>query len=284
MTIVEQLAERYPQLYVAPAEDAEEAYRVAAGSGQPPAQRSLAHFITSEDDWLRLEQTPAGSVDALFLKERRDFETFLQCTLHRCRPDAIPATIGAMTIQGLPDWSRIFNHRAEYLAGGGQDWAAEFKRFVAKPENYRTTIVIVSEGPYSALSAQAAGYDDRTWLELSRDIRLYHELTHVTCRRLMPGDTPAVFDEVTADFSGLVHATGTYDPMLALRFLGIDGGVYVGGRLEEYLNDEQRANIATVAGDVSDVCERIAELSEGVSAEDAYEFVLKLKRERLLDY
>lgn len=284
MTVVEQLAKRYPQLYVAPAEGAEEAYRAAAGFGRPPEKRSLAHFVTHEDDWLRIEQTPAGNVKALFLKERPDFETFLQCTLHRCRPDFIPPTIGAMTIQGLPDWSCINEHKMAYLASGGQDWDEEFKRFIAKPENYRTTIVIISEGPYSAIPAEVAGYGDYEWLEVSRDIRLFHELTHVTCRRLMPDDTPAVFDEVTADFNGLLHATGTYDPTLALRFLGIDRGTYAGGRLEEYLSDEQKGDIESIAGEVSDVCERIAELAKGVSADDGYEFVLQLKRERLLDY
>ncbi len=281
---IEQLAERYPSLYVAPADTAEEAYGAAARRGIPPMERDLSHFVGTDEDWLHEEQTPAGPVDVVFLKCREDFENFLRCTVYRCRPNPIPATIGAMTIDGLADWSRIRAHHEEYIAAGGADWPSEFKRFVADRKNFCQTIVIISEGPYSDLSPDVAGYGEVEWLRTSRDIRLYHELTHVMCRRLMPNDVLPIWDEITADLNGLLRATGAYDPLLALRFLGIENGRYVHGRLEEYLDERDKTRIDQIAHEVSDVCEDIADLAQDIGPDDSYDLVLKLKREPLLRY
>ena len=39
------------------------------------------------------------------------------------------------------------------------------------------------------------------------------------------------------DFYGLLCAAGSYDSALALKFLGIYGGKYTGGRLERYVEN-----------------------------------------------
>ena len=74
---LEALAQRFPQLYVAPAEGAQDAHRAAAGHGIAPEGASLDHFEGSPQDELREVDTPAGPVEVLFLEHRRDFETFL---------------------------------------------------------------------------------------------------------------------------------------------------------------------------------------------------------------
>lgn len=252
--LFEELAQRFPTLYVAPGPDAEDAYKLAFTRGIVPAEKSLSHFVGSESDWLRVEQTPAGPVEVLFLSRREDFETFLRCTVYRGRLEAILPSVGAMTIGGLPDWR---------LVRAGE-------------KSYRITLVLISEGPYSALPAERTPYGEDEWIEVSRDIRLYHELAHVVCRRLMPGDVLPVWDELTADFHGLLRATGNYDPALARAFMDL--------RHAQYLTEEQLARKDEVLSEIGVACNRMAELVRDVDVEQSYELLLSLKREALLDY
>ena len=280
--VLEELARRFPQLYVEPADDAGEAYRSAALKGEGPEDATLDHFRGTDDDFLRAYDTPAGPVDVLFLALRQDFERALRCLAFRCRPEEIPATTGAMTISGLADWSKIADER-ERASAAGEDWPEAFRAFTADPANYRTTLVVVSEGPYSAVEASLTPYDADEWVAVSRQIRIFHELAHVVCIRLMPGDKLAVYDELTADFCGLVHATGTYDTALAATFLGADEQGYAGGRLENYLRAGNR-DIDEVAREAYDAIRRMGEAARDATARTAFEHTLDLKRRRLLDY
>lgn len=115
--VIEVLAERFPQLYVAPAEGAQDAHRLASGRGVAPQERSLDHFVRSDEDELREVETPAGTVEVVFLKERQDFETFLQTIGHRSMPDPIARTVGAITYRGLADWERL--HRRTWITCPG---------------------------------------------------------------------------------------------------------------------------------------------------------------------
>ena len=101
------LAHRFPQLYVAPGDDAGEAHRLARLRGVVPPNANLDHFHGSADDELRVVSTPAGPVEVVFLKERADFETFLQVVGHKSAPVPIARTVGAITYRGLADWSEI---------------------------------------------------------------------------------------------------------------------------------------------------------------------------------
>ena len=103
---LEALAQRFPQLYVSPAEGAQDLHRRAAAYGIEPDGATLDHFITTPEDELREVDTPAGPVEVLFLKERADFETFLQIVGHKSSPDPIARTVGAITYLGLADWGR----------------------------------------------------------------------------------------------------------------------------------------------------------------------------------
>lgn len=56
---LEALARRFPQLYVAPAEGAQDAYRLAAGRGIAPEGATLSHFEGSpQDELLDLKRAP----------------------------------------------------------------------------------------------------------------------------------------------------------------------------------------------------------------------------------
>ncbi len=275
---LEQLAERFPQLYIPPAEGASqgELYRAVTRRGERHTG-SLRHFIGSEEDSLTTEHTPAGEAEILFLKNRVDFECCCRIMAHRCEPVTIPETMGATYIGGINDWSRIHAHMEAYCANGGTDYNGEFARFTAVRENYKTALIILSEGAYSGLPAEKTPYAAEEWLRLSREIRKYHELTHFVCRRLLPDKKYPVWDELLADHLGLLLAVGVYDKTLALAFLGIENGRYTGGRLKNYLDAQPDAHIVSR---VLSAADRLEECSDRLRAEglSGYELAVELEK------
>ena len=283
-SVIEALAKRFPQLYVAPAEGAQEAYKLAAGRGIAPEGATLDHFLTNPEDELREVDTPAGPVEVVFLKERADFETLLQVIGNKAQPVPISPTVGAITYRGLADWGKVALARERYFASGGIDWGAEFARLAKEPGAFRTEIIVISAGPYSNVPAAETPYAPDEWLRVSREIRLHHECAHVVCRRSMPDDVLPVWDEVTADVTGLLFATGGYDAQLAALFLGVTDNGFAGGRLSEYLNDEQAARIDEVAAEVHGTLKSIQALCGDAEAADPFGFLLRLKAEPLVQY
>ncbi len=282
--VIEALAVRFPQLYVAPAEGALEAYKLAAGRGIAPKGATLDHFTSSERDELVTVETPAGPVEVVCLTNRHDFETFLQIIGHKSAPEPIARTVGAITYRGLPDWGKVRAAHLSYMTSGGSDWASEFRRLAREEGAFKAELVVISEGPYSNVPASETPYDEEAWLPISRDIRLHHECAHVVCRRVMPDDVLPVWDEITADVTGLLCATGTYDAALAARFLGVSDQGFDGGRLSEYLNEEQLAHIDTVAADVYGT---LVEIERDLGADGdrvPFDYLLELKRNPLISF
>lgn len=282
--VVRVLARRFPQLYVAPAEGAQEAHRLASGRGIAPAGATLDHFATTPRDELRLVDTPAGPVEVVFLERRADFETFLQIVGNRSQPVPILRAVGAITYRGLPDWAKVAAARAAWLEAGDTDWQAEFARLAREPGAFRSEIVVISEGPYSNVPASETPYDEAAWTAVSREIRLYHECAHVVCRRRLPQDILPVWDEVTADVVGLLRATGGYDASLAARFLGVTPDGYAAGRLEEYLSEGQAAHVDAVSREVHAALLRIEALCGEAGADDPFGLLLRLKAEPFVAY
>ncbi|MDO4400196.1 MAG: hypothetical protein Q4D27_04525 [Coriobacteriia bacterium] len=282
--VIEALARRFPQLHVAPAEDSQEAYRMAALRGVAPQDARLDHFHTTGEDELRVVETPAGPVEVVFLKDRADFETFLQIIGHKAQPVPIARTVGAITYRGLADWGKVAAAHMRYVASGGDDWGSEFLRLAKDPVAFRTELAVISEGPYSNVPVEDTPYDADEWVRVSREIRLHHECAHVVCRRTMPADVLPVWDEVTADVTGLLFATGQYDAALAARFLGVTANGFAGGRLSEYLDEAQSARIDAVAAEVHAALQQIENTAGPVEAADPFGFLLRLKESPLVAY
>ena len=282
--VLEVLAERFPQLYVAPSEEAEADHKNARTRGIAPKDATLTHFISSPEDELREVDTPAGPVEVVFLENRADFETFLQVIGHKSQPVPISRTVGAITYRGLADWGKVRAAHQAYLASGGDDWASEFARLAKQPESFRAELVVISEGPYSNVPATETPYDEEKWVRVSREIRLHHECAHVVCRRTMPDSILPVWDEVTADVVGLLCGTKGYDAALAARFFGVAATGYTGGRLSEYLDEAQSARIDEVAIAVYSACKRIEETYGEAEVADPFGYLLRLKEEPLLSF
>ena len=248
--VLKRLAADYPQLYLNPDTDTQESYRRVVLRGETPQAKSLAHYRGDRADRDEIADTPAGSVRVVTLGNRQDFELALRSLMAaRDGPlTPIPGSQGAAMLTVF-NWPRIHAHLALFPE---EERAAEFKRFTAVRENYVDMLVLLSRGPYSHVDAAAVGETEAAWLEHSDTIRRYHELTHVICRRLCPGDIAPIRDELVADAVGLYAAYGCFDPETEKLFLGIRDGRYVGGRLENYTDAPESLTEA-----VCDALERV---------------------------
>ncbi len=229
--MIETLADTYRQLYIAPGPGAKEKYLDIVERGHEPEKRDLSHFITSDEDSMTYEDTPAGTVPVLTLGMRSDFVTFLRIMANRCEEAIIPDTQGASIMDGIINWRKIEQHIEEY---DGPDKLEEFRRFTAEKKNYRDTLIVLSTGAYSAIPAAKIGLSDEEWKSLSHTVRKYHECTHFLCMRLYPDKKDVIWDELVADAVGIIAAFGKYDADMEKLFLGIEGDRYTKGRLENY--------------------------------------------------
>ncbi len=266
ISVLERLASEYPQLYLNPDTDTQEAYRRVVLRGEEPEAKSLAHYRGDPADREEVMETPAGSVRVVTLGNRQDFELALRSLM--AAKDGpltpIPASQGAAMLT-LFNWPRIHAHLALFPE---EERAAEFKRFTAVRENYVDMLVVLSRGPYSHVDAAAVGETEEEWLGHSDTIRRYHELTHVICRRLYPGDIAPIRDELVADAVGLYAAYGCFDPETEKLFLGIRDGRYTGGRLGNYTDTPE-----ALVGAVCAALERIRAMREAEAGTEPFSLI-----------
>ena len=264
--VLKRLAADYPQLYLNPDTDSREAYRRVVLRGEEPERKSLSHYRGDPGDREEIADTPAGPVRVVTLGNRQDFELALRSLMAaRDGPlTPIPASQGAAMLTVF-NWPRIHAHLALYPE---EERAAEFKRFTAVRENYVDMLVLLSSGPYSHVDAAAVGETEEEWLEHSDTIRRYHELTHVICRSIYPGDVAPIRDELVADAVGLYAAYGCFDPETEKLFLGIRDGRYVGGRLGNYTDAPESLTEA-----VCDALERIRAMMDKQAGTEPFRLI-----------
>lgn len=265
-TVPERLAAEYPQLYLNPDTDTQETYRRVVLRGEEPEKKSLDHYTGDIHDSDEMLETPAGPVRVVTLGNRKDFELVLRGLMAAKNGplSPIPASQGASTLTVF-NWNRIHAYLASFPK---EKQPAEFKRFTSVKANYLDTLVVLSRGPYSHVEAEAVNQSGEEWLALSDTIRRYHELTHVICRRLYPGDIDPVRDELIADAVGLYAAFGYFDPETEKRFLGIRDERYTGGRLENYVDEPEKFT--------QDICAhltKIRKIIEGHPAAEPFELI-----------
>ena len=270
--VLKRLATDYPQLYLNPDTDTQETYRRVVLRGEEPEAKSLAHYRGDPADREEIADTPAGQVRVVTLGSRQDFERVLRGLM--AAKDGpltpIPESQGAAMLTVF-NWPRIHAHLAAFPE---EERAAEFKRFTAVRENYIDMLVLLSRGPYSHVDAAAVGETEEEWLEHSDTIRRYHELTHVICRRLCPGDVAPIRDELAADAVGLVAAYGRFDPETEKLFLGIRDGRYTGGRLGNYTDIPE-----ALAGAVCAALERIRAMIDNQAGTEPFQLIPALMKD-----
>lgn len=236
MTPIEKYLNNYPQLSlpIKEGESKSEEYIDITRYGIFPDTLIFPFKETGKEE-ANTFNTPAGKAEVLYLPDRQIFEYFIKVLAYKCEPVDIPKSTGAILISGINNWKKINNHKKEY---SGNDWDEEFERFTSVKENYKDTVLLVSKGYYSNVSPNLIGLQEKYWIDKSKIIRTYHELTHFISRKLFIENKETLRDEIVADSIGIIAAFGYYDDLLAKKVLGIENETYrIGGRLENYVNN-----------------------------------------------
>jgi hypothetical protein len=231
-----------------------EAYRAATRRGvSPDALPEATGLVLARPEAVQLvvHTSVAGPVPVLIAPERADFVALVQALGKRNEPWPVPPSQGATTVRGFNNWDRVRAYRQQWeaddpAARNELTWAAELERLVPRHELYQDTFIILSDGPYSGVAAADVGLDDEAWRDLSRAIRLEHECLHYLTLRLFGLIRNNAFDELLADYVGIVAATGRYRADWLLRFLGLEAyPVYrPGGRLQNYRGEPPLSDAA----------------------------------------
>jgi hypothetical protein len=223
---------------------ADEQYRAATLRGAPVAGSAVASGLrlTRPDELqIIIHPSAAGPVAMLAPAGREDFVTLVQALTRRNEPDAIPDSMGACMVAGYNNWDRIRQHRLAWTAANGEAasddaWRDEFRRLTAERARYQDRFIIISDGPYSNVAASEMDCDEATWRRLSLQIRVEHESVHYFTRRILDASHNNLFDEIIADYVGIVAVAGRFRADWFLRFAGLEAaaGYRRGGRLENY--------------------------------------------------
>ena len=222
---------------------ASDRYRGVTLRGELPPAGGGPEFVDPEGLKFRLNATQAGTIPVLEIRDRADFETLVRALSHRNEPKPVPESMGACIISGLNNWDRIraYKERWQQESGdtSGPGWDAEFKRLIPRKAEYQDRFILLSSGPYSAVSAADMGLAEDDWLAKSMIIRREHECTHYFTLRVLGMMRNNLIDELIADYVGLVHAFGRYEARAALLFLGLNRHpeTVAGGRVENYRGD-----------------------------------------------
>ncbi|MEA5515374.1 DUF7005 family protein [Nodularia sp. UHCC 0506] len=219
-------------------------YRDATRKGKPTEQMKMStglNLLQPEQLQLYIYQTLAGGIPVIVAGNRADFISLVQALTKRNEPKPIPESMGACIVEGYNNWHRVWQYQQQWLdqnqnQNNSGDWAVEFQRLIKRPELYRDRFILLSQGTYSNVKASQLGLDEEQWLELSGKIRLEHECTHYVTRRWFGSMRNNIFDELIADYRGIVSAIGNYRADWFLHFVGLEAfpTYRQGGRLENY--------------------------------------------------
>lgn len=219
-----------------------EAYRNATRKGHPiDGMVEATGLVLQQPQQLQIiiHQSLVGTIPILLIENREDFVSVVQALTMQNEPRSIPTSMGACIVSGYNNWDRIRQYRqqweAENLGNCDSNWKVEFQKLIPQKQLYQDKFIILSNGNYSNISAQDMELDQLQWHKLSLTIRWEHECTHYFTHRLFNSMRNNIFDELIADYRGIVAAIGYYRADWFLRFLGLESPKYrEGGRLQNY--------------------------------------------------
>jgi hypothetical protein len=240
------LREHLPQLRfpVQPGISETEGYRAATRRGVPPEEIPEATGLAVERPEaieLVIHESPAGRIPLLIARRREELAVLIQALTRRNEPEPVPPAQGALMVAGYNNWSRIreLRRRWEALPAAEREtatWNEEFQRLQTRRELYQDRFILLSDGPYSAVPAADLGLAEGEWRQISLVLRRDHECTHYLTRRLFGSMRNNLLDELIADYTGMVGATGRFRAAWFLRFMGLEDfpRYRPGGRLDLY--------------------------------------------------
>lgn len=219
-----------------------DAYRRATLGGKSPegfAEASGLSLACPDGLQLFLYSSPAGRLPVLVAPERTDFVSLVQALCYRNEPHPIPASMGAVFIKGLNNWDRIRRLSKGLNLLSRVDLAGQ-------REQYQDSLIVLSEIPYSNISAREMDLSEIDWLRQSRKIRLAHEGAHYFTWRHFGRMHANMYDELIADYAGIWAVQAHFRADWFLRFIGLENHpeLQKEGRLRNYLGSPSLSRAA----------------------------------------
>ncbi|MBR0032910.1 MAG: hypothetical protein IJP61_11600 [Treponema sp.] len=140
----------------------------------------------------------------------------------------------------------------------------------------KTQFIILSQKPYSNVSAKTLGLNETEWLEKSLQIRLEHECTHFFTKKFFGTAQNHLHDELVADFFGITSAFGFYKAEYFEYFMGIKGNE--GSRISCYIPKSSENLFAAL----KETASRAASYIEDLSKKEDFNALSKKEKIRLL--
>ena len=228
----------------------EAAYIAATRQGRRPSGCRGLELNDVDGVRIEIQATPAGRIPLIITSDRSDFVRLACALARKNEPCKIPASMGACLVAGFNNWDRVDQHRVEWESRHAhQSWTREFRRFAAQKHLYQDSFIILSDGAYSGVAAKQMGLPDDVWRAVSLAIRREHECAHYYTRRVLGSIQNNIFDEIIADYMGIVETAGRFRTDWFLRFMGLEmHPVYrPGGRFENYVGDLSRPAVDVLA-------------------------------------
>lgn len=145
-------------------------------------------FVNENDVSLEIYKSIAGNIPIFYARNNQDFAELVDKLVYKGKGEQQLESVGASFASG------------------------KSIRFI-----------ILSNKPYSNISAESIGLDDETWKKYSMIIRRDHECAHYFTKRFLGSTRNNIHDELIADFAGIISATkGVYYPDWFLKGMGID--------------------------------------------------------------
>lgn len=169
----------------------------------------------------------AGGLPVIEVHHRQQFEILVRALSRRNEPSPVPPAMGAQMVSGFNNWSRIHELQRQWQETPVEErtsatWGEAFAVIRQQPELYQDRFALLSDGPYSAVTASELGLTESTWRAKSLIIRREHECTHYFTRRVFGSMRNHLLDELIADFAGIMAAEGRFRGDWFLRFMGFE--------------------------------------------------------------
>lgn len=206
----------------------------------------LTSYIKLEDTKnisLELHESIAGKIPVLTIPNNEDFVKILQSIIHKNNPLPIPASMGAVLLNGLNNSKRFNIIKKNWLQNNPfGDWNTEFSNnIILKKSLYKDKLIILSTKPYSNVTASQLGLEEDLWISYSISIRKEHEFTHLYTLKKYGQATNNLHDELIADYIGIVKTIWNYNKVWMLTFMGLENYPHYreGARLENYVKESK---------------------------------------------
>ncbi|MEL6559506.1 MAG: hypothetical protein AAFQ94_15050 [Bacteroidota bacterium] len=188
-----------------------------------------------------------GKIPVLLVPNKEDFALFICALTNKNEPKEVPSSMGALFINGLNNWGRIHRLKEDWISKNPfGNWSEEFKSNVLPNKSlYKDQLIILSEQPYSNVSAENLQLDPTQWKSYSVAIRRAHECAHLFTLQRYGKIKHHLFDELIADYAGITSVLGRFQLEWFLHFMGLENPQQYreGGRFQNYvpgLSDESR--------------------------------------------